>query len=77
MQVKKKKIDIAHNNFLMYELILGSTGSDNLSIGFHRSITKCEQELTENKTTKRNYQVRLDLKDVFGFAEHQQNATKK
>ena len=74
---EKEKNYIAHNIFLMYKLILTSTGSDNLSIGFHRSITNCEQELTDNKTTKGKYQVRLDLKAVFGLAEHQQNATHK
>ena len=31
--------------------------------------------MTNNKLTKENYQVRIYLKDVFGFAEHQDICT--
>ena len=34
-----------------------------------------ERELTDNKTTKRNYHVRIYLKDVFGFEEPHDNST--
>ena len=44
------------------------------SIGSHRDITTRERELTTNKTSKRNYRGRIYLKDVFGFAVHQENA---
>ena len=38
----------------------------------HLSIIEArERELTDNKTTKGNYHVRIYLKDVFGFAEIQ------
>ena len=60
---------------LMHKLIPSSTDSDNLSIGFHRNNGVRERELTKIKTTKGNYHVRIFLKDVFGFAEHQNNCS--
>ena len=59
----------------MYKLISSSRDSDDLSIGFHRSNRVRERELSKNKKTKGNYQVRIYLKDVFGFAEHQDSCT--
>ena len=56
---------------LMYKLISSSRDSDDLSSGFHRSNEARERELTNNKTTKGNYHVRICLSDTFGFAEHQ------
>ena len=32
-------------------------------------------DLTNNKTIKSRYHLRIMLKDVFGFAEHQEKAT--
>ena len=57
-----KKYHLA-KTVMMYQLV------------FFRDITACERELTNNKTTKGNYHVWIFLKDVFGFAEHQENAT--
>ena len=48
----------------MYKLISSSRDSDHLSIGFQRSIEARERELTNNKTTKGNYHVRIYLEDV-------------
>ena len=59
----------------MHKLISSSRDSDELSIGFHRSNGTRESELTNNKTTKYNYNVRNYLKDKFGFVEHQDNCT--
>ena len=59
----------------MYIIISPSRDDDDLSVGFHRSITAREKELTNNKTTKRNYQVRIRLGDVFGFAPDQHDCT--
>ena len=59
----------------MYKLISSSRDSDDLSIGFHRSNEARERGLTNSKTTKGNYLVRIYLKDVFGYAEHQNICT--
>ena len=63
--------DNAHVNCLFYKLISSSSDSDDLSIGFPRSNEARERDLTRIKTTKSNYHVRIYLKDVFGFAKHQ------
>ena len=70
-----EEIDNAHVICLLYKLISSSRDSVDLSIGFHRSIETRERELNINKTTRGNYHVRNHLKDVFGFAEHQANAS--
>ena len=59
----------------MDKLISSSRDSDDLSVGFHRSIEAGERELTINKSARENYHVGIYLKDVFGFAEHQDNCT--
>ena len=59
----------------MYKLISSTRGNDVLSIGFHRSIGALEKELTNKKTTKGNYHVRINLKGIFSFAEHQGNCS--
>ena len=59
----------------MYKLKSSRRDSGDSSIGFHRNIEVRERELTNNKTTKQNYHVRIYLKDVFGFAEHQGNCS--
>ena len=59
----------------MYKTISSSRDSDDLSIGFQRSNEARERELTNDKTTKRNYHVRIYLSDIFGFCEHQHNCT--
>ena len=59
----------------MHKLISSNRDSNDLSIGSHQSNGVRERELTNNKTTKGNYHVRLYLKDVFGFAEQQDNCS--
>ena len=71
---KIEEIDKAHVIYLMYKTISSSGESDDLSIGFQRKIEARERELTDNKTTKGHYHVRIYLKDSFGFAEHQDSA---
>ena len=68
-------IDHAHLVCLIYKLITSSRGSDDLSIGFDRDRIRRQRELTNNKTQKGKYHVRIYLKDVFGFAEYQEKAT--
>ena len=69
--------DISHAQLvsLMYKLITSSKDSNDLSIGFDHSSNRRRGELALNKNIKGNYQVKIMLKDVFGFAEHQKKAT--
>ena len=60
---------------LMYKLLTSSKDSDDLSIGFDRSRDKRKRELTNNKNIKGKYHIRIYLKDIFGFAEHQEKGT--
>ena len=57
----------------MYKLITSSRGSDDFSIGFDRS--SASEEIKTNKNVKGKFHLRIMLKDVFGFAEHQEKAT--
>ena len=70
-----ENIDHAHIVSLMYKLLTSSKGSDDLSIGFDRDRNRRKRELTNNKTQQGKYHVRINLKDVFGYAEYQQKGT--
>ena len=59
----------------MYKLITSSKNSDDLSISFDRSRARRQDEMTDNKRVKGKYHVTIKLKDIFGFAEHQEKAT--
>ena len=59
----------------MYRLITSSKYSNDLSIGFDYSRNRRRDELALNKNIKGKYLVKFLLKDVFGFAEHQEKAT--
>ena len=59
----------------MYKLLSSSKGSDDLSIGFDRSRDIRKRELTNNKNIQGKYHLRIYLRDIFGFAEHQETAT--
>ena len=43
-----------------------------MSIGLNRDRNRRQQELTTNKSMKGKYHPKNMLKDVFGFAEHQE-----
>ena len=58
----------------MYQLLTSSRGSD-LSIGFDRDRNSRQRELSNNKTQKGKYHVRIYLKDIFGYAEYQEKGT--
>ena len=58
---------------IMYKLITSAKDSDDLSIVFDQDRNKRQRELTDNKNIKSKLHVML--KDVFGFAEHQEKAT--
>ena len=69
--------DISHAHIAspMYKLITSTKDRDDLSIGIDRSRNRRRDELALNKNMKGNYHVKIMLKNVFGFAEHQQKAT--
>ena len=46
-----------------------------MSIGFNRDRNRRRDELTNNKNIKGKYRLINLLKDVFGFAQHQNKAT--
>ena len=46
-----------------------------MSIGFDRDRGRRQRELSNNEIIKGKYHVRIVLKDVFGFSEHQEKAT--
>ena len=70
-----ENIDHSHIVSLMYKLLTSSKGSDDLSICFDRDRNRRQRELTNNKSQKGKYHVRIYLKDVFGFADYQEKAT--
>ena len=65
----------AHVVSLMYKLLTSAKGSDYLSTGFDRDRGRRRNQLTNNKTVKGRYHIRIYLKDIFGFAEDQEKAT--
>ena len=69
--------DISHAHLvsLMYKLITSSKDSNDLSIGFDLSHNRRRDELALIKNIKGKYHVKIMLKDVFGYAEHQEKAT--
>ena len=69
--------DVSHAHIvsLMYKLITTAKDMNDLSIGFDRDRTRRRNEITNHKNVKGKYHVRIYLKDVFGFAEHQEKAS--
>ena len=70
-----EEISHAHIVSLMYKLLTSSKDGDDLSIGFDRNRGRRKNELTNNKNIKGEFHVRIYLKDIFGFAEHQEKGT--
>ena len=67
--------DISHAHLvsLMYKLITSSKDSNDFFIGFDNSRNR-RDELALNKNIKGKCHLKIMLKDVFGFAEHQEKA---
>ena len=65
----------AHIVSLVYKIITTATRSDDLLIRLNRDRNTSDKELTKNRNQKGNDLVRIMVKDVVGFAEHQQKAT--
>ena len=59
----------------MYKLITGARDTDDLSIGFDRKRGRRQLELSDNKTQKGKFHLKIMLKDVFSFAEQQEKGT--
>ena len=70
-----EEISHAHIVSLMYKLLTSSKDGDDLSIGFDRDRGRRKNELTNNKTIKGKCHFRIYLKDLFGYAEHQEKGT--
>ena len=69
--------EISHAHFvsLMYNLLTSSKDSEDLSIGSDRNRGRRKNELSNNKSIQGKYHIRTYLKDIFGFAEHQEKGT--
>ena len=65
----------AHKVSLLYKLLTSSRSSADLSIGFDRDRGRRKDELARNKNIKIKNHLRIVLKDIFGFVEHQEKAT--
>ena len=59
----------------MYKLITSAKDTNDLSLGFDPDRGLGQHELTNDKIIKGKYHVRITMKDIFGFAEHQKKAT--
>ena len=70
-----EEISHAHIVSLIYKLLTSSKDGDDLSIGFDRDRGRRKNELTNKKNIKGKYHIRIYLKDIFGFAEHQEKGT--
>ena len=70
-----EEISQAHIVSLMYKLLTSSKDSDDLSIGFDRNRGRRKNEISNNKSIKGKYHIRIYVKDIFGFAEHQEKGT--
>ena len=68
-------ISRAHIVPLIYKLTYSAKDTNHLSFGFNRSRDTRRDELGSNKNIKGKYHLRIMLKYVFGFAEHQQKTT--
>ena len=64
-----EKFDNLHPICLMYKLLTSSQQTSQLMYGFEESTVIRRQELTNNKTEKGTFFVRIKLKDLFGFAD--------
>ena len=70
-----EEISHAHIVSLMYKLLTSSKDSDDLSIGFDRNRGRRKNELSNNRSIKGKYHIRIYLKHIFGFAEDQEKGT--
>ena len=70
-----ENIEHGHIACLLYKLLTTARRCDEWSIGFHHNRDARQQELSNNKKIKGTYHVRIYLKHIFGFAQHQWKGT--
>ena len=70
-----EEVTQSHFASLIYKIVTSSKDSDDLSIGFDRDRGRRKNELSNNKNIKGKYHTRIYLKDILGYAEHQEKAT--
>ena len=66
-----EKVDNLHPVCLMHKLLTSSQQTSQLMYGFEESQATRRQELTNNKTEKGTFFVRIKLTDIFGFADQE------
>ena len=66
-----EKVDNLHPISLMYKLLTSNQQTSQLMYGFEKSQATRRQELTNNKTEKGTFFVRIKLTDIFGFADQE------
>ena len=66
-----EKVDNLHPISLIYKLLTSNQQTSQLMYGFEESQATRRQELTNNKTEKGTFFVRIKLKDLFGFADQE------
>ena len=65
----------AHIVSLLFKLKTRVKNTDDLSIGFDRDRSIRQRELTNYKNKKGKYHLRILLREIFRFAQHQQRGT--
>ena len=66
-----EKVDKVHPHSSMYKLLTSTQQISQLMYGFEESVAIRRQELTNNKTEKVTFFVRIKLRDLFGFADQE------
>ena len=66
-----EKVDNLHPISLLIKLLTSTSQTSQLLYGFEESTVVRRQELTNNKTEKGSFFVRIKLKDMFGFADQE------
>ena len=66
-----EKVDDLHPISLMYKLLTSNQQTSQLMYGYEESQATRRQELTNNKTEKGTFFVKIKLTDIFGFADQE------
>ena len=66
-----EKVDNLHTVSLMHKLLTSQQQTSQLMYGFEESVNVRREELTNNKTEKGTFFVRIKLTDIFGFADQE------
>ena len=69
-----EKVDNLHPISLMLKLLTSNQQTSQLMYGFEKSQATRRQELTTNKTEKGTFFVRINVTDIFGFADQEKIA---